>query len=226
MSCASRTATPATFFFPKARRCAPSEANRKKFEGQRVELEARNIERRTEAEAIHAKLEGNTYVVIRSAGETGQLYGSVSARDIAEALDTGGFKVSRSQVSLTAPIKTIGMHAVAIDLHPEVRSMVTLNVARSNDEAERQARGEDLTQRDRQEAPPAEETPDVTAMFEKSEDAAEAVGEEGANPEGIQGSLSQGWPTAFAAVHPANSAIIGHSAIPAFVHYTPANPSL
>ena len=171
------------FLLPQGKALRASDANRKKFESQRTELEARNLERRTEAEAVHAKLDGNTYVVIRSAGETGQLYGSVSARDIAETLDAGGFKVARSQVKLMAPIKTIGMHAVAIELHPEVSSRVTLNIARSNDEAERQARGEDLTQRGEREA--AEEpASDVSELFEKAEDAVEAAVEDGEAAEG------------------------------------------
>jgi len=171
------------FLLPQGKALRASDANRKKFESQRTELEARNLERRTEAEAVHAKLDGNTYVVIRSAGETGQLYGSVSARDIAETLDAGGFKVARSQVKLMAPIKTIGMHAVAIELHPEVSSRVTLNIARSNDEAERQARGEDLTQRGEREA--AEEpASDVSELFEKAEDVVEAAVEDGEAAEG------------------------------------------
>jgi large subunit ribosomal protein L9 len=164
------------FLLPQGKALRASEANRKKFESQRVELEARNLERRTEAQAIHTKLDGTTYVVIRSAGETGQLYGSVSARDIAETLDAGGFKVARGQVSIHVPIKTIGMHTVTIDLHPEVSSKITLNIARSSDEAERQARGEDLTQREREVA--EEPAADISEMFEKAEDAAAATGQE------------------------------------------------
>src|SRR5690606_22494029 len=108
------------------------------------ELEARNLERKKEAEAVAAKLDGQSFVVIRSAAETGQLYGSVSPRDIVEVLDENGFKIGRNQVELNQPIKTIGITNVAIALHPEVVATITLNVARSTDEADRQARGETL----------------------------------------------------------------------------------
>jgi len=119
--------------------------NRKRFESQRSHLEARNLERRQEAEAVASKLDGQSFIVVRQAGETGQLYGSVTARDLAEVIEAGGFGLSRSQVSLNSPIKTIGLHTVTIALHPEVEANVTVNVARSEDEAKRQARGEDLT---------------------------------------------------------------------------------
>src|SRR5690606_39551909 len=118
---------------------------RAKFESQRLDLEARNLERRKEAEGVAEKLSGTSYVVLRSAGATGQLYGSVSTRDIAVVLEEGGFRVARSQINLHNPIKTIGIHQVDIVLHPEVTSTITINVARSQDEAERQARGEDVT---------------------------------------------------------------------------------
>ncbi len=138
------------YLLPQGKALRANEANRGKFEEQRVELEARNLERKTEAESVKEKLDGNSYIVIRSAGQTGQLYGSVSTRDIAITLDDSGFKVSRNQVSLTVPIKVIGMHEVNIILHPEVESTITMNVARSEDEAARQAAGEDLTGRDTQ----------------------------------------------------------------------------
>lgn len=129
--------------------------NRKRFESQRSHLEARNLERRQEAETVAVKLNGQSFVVVRQAGETGQLYGSVTARDVAELIDAGGFSISRSQVALNSPIKTIGLHTVVIALHPEVEAKVTVNVARSDDEAKRQAQGEDLTvpQVDNEEAP-------------------------------------------------------------------------
>ncbi|MCW2309153.1 50S ribosomal protein L9 [Rhodobium gokarnense] len=136
------------FLLPQGKALRATEANQKRFEAQRAQLEARNLERKQEAEAVAAKLNGLTFVAIRQAGETGQLYGSVSTRDVAEVLDAGGFTIGRSQVDLNQPIKTIGMHEVVVALHPEVEVTVTMNVARSTDEAERQARGEDLTQRD------------------------------------------------------------------------------
>ena len=135
------------FLLPQGKALRANDANRAKFESQRVELEARNLDRRNEAQAVHEKLDGTSYIIIRSAGETGQLYGSVSTRDIAASLEEKGFKVGRTQVALNLPIKTIGLHDVSVQLHPEVTSTVTINVARSNDEAERQTKGEDLTKR-------------------------------------------------------------------------------
>jgi large subunit ribosomal protein L9 len=165
------------FLLPQGKALRASEGNRKRFESQRADLEARNLERRAEAQAVDKKLNGTSYVAIRQAGETGHLYGSVSARDIADTLEAAGVHVGRAQVNLMAPIKTIGLHKIVIALHPEVESRITLNVARSADEAERQAKGEDLTARDRREE--AEEAPavDVQAMFEKPVEAAEG-GEE------------------------------------------------
>ncbi len=135
------------FLLPQGKALRANDANRAKFESQRVELEARNLDRRNEAQAVHEKLDGTSYIIIRSAGETGQLYGSVSTRDIAASLEEKGFKIGRTQVALNQPIKTIGLHEVSVQLHPEVTSTVTINVARSNDEAERQTKGEDLTKR-------------------------------------------------------------------------------
>jgi large subunit ribosomal protein L9 len=133
------------FLLPKGKALRANEANKKKFEGQRAQLEARNLERKSEAQTIAEQLDGKSFVVIRSAGETGQLYGSVSTRDISELLTAEGFSVGRNQVELNQPIKAIGLVAVAIALHPEVEVTVTLNIARSAEEAERQARGETLT---------------------------------------------------------------------------------
>lgn len=133
------------FLLPKGKALRANEANKKKFEGQRAQLEARNLERKSEAEAVAEKLDGTTFIVVRSAGETGQLYGSVSTRDIADFLAAEGFNVARNQVELNHPIKTIGLTSIAIALHPEVEVTITLNIARSTDEAERQARGEMLT---------------------------------------------------------------------------------
>ena len=133
------------FLLPQGKALRANEANKKKFEGQRAQLEARNLERKSEATQVAEKLDGKSFIVVRSAGETGQLYGSVSTRDIAELLIAEGFTVNRNQIELNQPIKTIGLSNVAIALHPEVEVTVTLNVARSADEAERQAKGETLT---------------------------------------------------------------------------------
>ncbi|MBW8907717.1 50S ribosomal protein L9 [Mesorhizobium sp. RCC_202] len=133
------------FLLPQGKALRANEGNKKKFEGQRAQLEARNLERKSEATQVAEKLDGKSFIVVRSAGETGQLYGSVSTRDIADLLTAEGFSVSRTQIELNQPIKTIGLTNVAIALHPEVEVTVTLNIARSTEEAERQAKGEELT---------------------------------------------------------------------------------
>jgi large subunit ribosomal protein L9 len=133
------------FLLPQGKALRANEANKKKFEGQRAQLETRNLERKAEAQQIADLLDGKSFIVVRSAGETGQLYGSVSTRDISEIVTAEGFSVSRNQVELNQPIKTIGLTNVAIALHPEVEVTITLNIARTADEAERQAKGETLT---------------------------------------------------------------------------------
>ena len=133
------------FLLPKGKALRANETNKKKFEGQRAQLEARNLERKSEAAKVAELLDGKSFIVVRSAGETGQLYGSVSTRDIADLLTAEGFSVSRNQVELNQPIKAIGLSNVALSLHPEIEVTVTLNIARSAEEAERQAKGELLT---------------------------------------------------------------------------------
>lgn len=133
------------FLLPQGKALRANEANKKKFEGQRAQLEAQNLERKNEAQAVADKLNGESFIVVRSAGETGQLYGSVSTRDIAEIITADGFTLHRNQVELNHPIKTIGLHEVSVSLHPEVQVKVMVNIARSTEEAERQAKGEDLT---------------------------------------------------------------------------------
>jgi large subunit ribosomal protein L9 len=133
------------FLLPQQKALRATEANRKKFAVERVSIEKRNTERREAAAGIATGLNGKTVIIIRQAGETGQLYGSVSSRDVADALNAEGFTVARSQVDLADPIKTVGVHSVALHLHAEVAVNVNVNVARSDDEAERQQKGEDLT---------------------------------------------------------------------------------
>jgi len=133
------------FLLPQGKALRANKDNLAKFESQRVQLEAHNLELKKEAEEISGRLAGNTFTAIRQAGDTGQLYGSVSTRDIAEAVTAGGFTVNRNQVLLERPIKTLGLHETKVQLHPEVIVAVMLNVARSEEEAERQARGEDVT---------------------------------------------------------------------------------
>ena len=136
------------FLLPNNKALRATEENRKRFESQKIELETRNLELKSEAESVAETLNGLSVVILRQSGESGVLYGSVSTRDIAEALTKDGLSVGRNQVVLNAPIKTIGLHELPIRLHPEVEVSVTVNVARSEAEAERQAQGEDLTQRE------------------------------------------------------------------------------
>jgi large subunit ribosomal protein L9 len=157
------------YLLPKKKALRATDANREYFTTQRAHLEARNLERKGEAEAVAKKLDGQVFTLIRQAGDRGQLYGSVSPRDIAEAISEGGFEVARTQVPLDKAIKSIGLTPVAVVLHPEVRVSVTVNIARTEDEAERQARGEDV----------------LTEKTEEEEAAAnaEALFEDGAAPE-------------------------------------------
>lgn len=142
------------FLLPSGKALRATDANRQKFERDREMLEQRNAERRSAAQGDAGQIDGKTFVIIRQAGESGQLYGSVSTRDIAEAASAAGTEVGRNQVLLDTPIKSIGLHQVRIALHPEVVIQVTANVARSPDEAAAQARGEVLigSASDREEA--------------------------------------------------------------------------
>ncbi len=132
------------FLLPQGKALRATEANRKHFEAEKVAIEKRNEERKEQAAGIATGLNGHSIIMIRQAAETGQLYGSVSSRDISEALVRDGFEVQRSQVDLALAIKTVGLHAVELKLHAEVDINVKVNVARSEDEAKRQATGEDL----------------------------------------------------------------------------------
>ena len=133
------------FLLPQGKALRATEANRGKFAAERVNIEKRNDERREAAAGIAAGLNGKTVVIIRQAGETGQLYGSVASRDIVEALQAEGFTIQRSQVDLADPIKSVGVHTVSLNLHSEVAVTISVNVARSTDEAARQDAGEDIT---------------------------------------------------------------------------------
>jgi large subunit ribosomal protein L9 len=133
------------FLLPKGKALRATTENKGKFETMKTQLEARNLELKSDAEQVAVKLDGQSFLVLRQAGETGQLYGSVSTRDLALILGERGFAVERSQIELNTPIKTIGLHRVPVALHPEVTVSVTVNVARNADEAERQARGEDMS---------------------------------------------------------------------------------
>lgn len=135
------------FLLPQGKALRATKDNRAKFETMKTQLEARNLELKAEAEKVGSKLDGQSFVVLRQASDTGQLYGSVSARDLADIIGAGGFTVSRSQIVLNNPIKTIGLHKIPVALHPDFTVTVTLSVARNADEAERIARGEDVTAR-------------------------------------------------------------------------------
>ena len=136
------------FLLPNGKALRATKANREHFTAQRAQLEARNLEAKKEAAAVGEKLDGHSFVIIRQAGEMGQLDGSVAARDIAEIVTKGGFSVGKQQIVLHTPIKTIGLHNVGVHLHPEVDVKVVVNVARSPEEAERQARGEEVLARE------------------------------------------------------------------------------
>ena len=162
------------FLLPRGKALRANAANTKKFEAQRVVLEAKNAETRKGSEAEAKKLDGKTFVIIRQAGESGQLYGSVSPRDIADvATADASVSVHRNHIELNTPIKTIGMYQVDVSLHPEVTVKVNVNVARSVEEAAAQARGDVLTgpASDRAEVRAAAE-----ALFEEAE--AERIAEE------------------------------------------------
>jgi len=154
------------YLLPKKKALRATEANREYFKTQKTQLEARNLERKKEADGVSGKLSGKTFVMLRQAGDRGQLYGSVSPRDIADVVTAGGFSISRGQVPLDKAIKTIGLHEVNVVLHPEVRVKVTINVARTDDEADRQARGEDVLAEVAEEEV-AEAAPAAEALFEE-----------------------------------------------------------
>jgi large subunit ribosomal protein L9 len=132
------------FLIPQGKALLANDANRARFEREREAIEARNAEAKAQAEASSGSLSGTQLILIRQSGDTGQLYGSVSARDISEAATEAGHKVARSQVRLDAPIKTLGVFDVGVRLHAEVDVTIQVNVARSSEEAERQAAGENI----------------------------------------------------------------------------------
>jgi large subunit ribosomal protein L9 len=169
------------YLLPQGKALRATEANRKRFERDRAQLEARDLELKSEAQGVAAKLDGKSFIVVRQAGDTGQLYGSVSTRDIADAVTEGGFTIERRQVMLDRPIKALGLHQIRLQLHAEVEPRISVNVARSPDEAARQARGEDVTRA----ATEAEEDAEAARR------AAAALFEEGA-PAEIAGEAEDG----------------------------------
>jgi large subunit ribosomal protein L9 len=167
------------FLLPTGKALRATRENRARFESMKSQLEARNLELRSEAEKVARKLEGQKFVALRQAAESGQLYGSVSARDLAVLFEQRGFSVDRAQIELNAPIKTIGIHKVSIVLHPEVSVAVDVNVARNADEAERQGRGETVL------GPEAEEEEagaGLETFFERPQEPEGAQGEGAEKP--------------------------------------------
>ncbi|MCL4188186.1 MAG: 50S ribosomal protein L9 [Rhodobacteraceae bacterium] len=132
------------FLLPQGKALRATDGNRKVFEARKAQLEARNLETRREAEAAAARIDGQSFVIIRSASDTGALYGSVTTRDASEAATAAGFSLGRGQIVLDRPIKELGLHSVSVVLHPEVSVRITLNVARSQDEASLQASGKSI----------------------------------------------------------------------------------
>jgi len=163
------------FLLPKKKALRATKANRDFFQTQKAQLEANNLKLKGEAEKIGKKLDGQKFVLLRQAGDRGQLYGSVSPRDVADVMEKGGFKVDRHQVSISVAIKSIGLFTLPVVLHPEVKVNIIVNVARSEDEAERQARGENVLaeKTDAEEAKVAAED-----LFEEGAAPAEATEEE------------------------------------------------
>ncbi len=166
------------FLLPRGKALRATADNRTRFEAMKSELEARSQAMKAEASSVAEKLNGRSFTVLRQASEAGQLFGSVSPRDLVGLIGEAGFSVSRSQIALNTPIKTIGQHTVPLALHPDIETSITVIVARNQDEAARIARGEDITQL-REEPTEAEAAAAAAeAFFEPS--AAEAIaGQEG-----------------------------------------------
>ena len=185
------------FLLPKGKALRATEENINHFDTQKAQMEAQNLERKSEALAVSTKMDGATVILVRQAGEAGQLYGSVNARDIAQALRDHGFNISRNQVRLDQPIKSLGLHNVSVTLHPEVSITVTANVARSEDEAQTQAEtGRALLSREEEETLTEARTTETAEAAEVDETAeaaadeavaeqAETMFEDGAAPEAI-----------------------------------------
>lgn len=168
------------FLLPQKKALRATDENKAEFEGQRVQLEASNLQRREEADAVGKKLDGTSVALVRQAGEAGQLFGSVNARDIAIALVEAGFTITRQQVRLESPIKMVGIHTVQVGLHPEVVVSINANVARSEGEAEIQAKtGHAVVSEAEREA----QARDEAAADDAAQEQAEEMFEEGAAPD-------------------------------------------
>jgi large subunit ribosomal protein L9 len=158
------------FLLPRKKALRATKANKARFEVEKTQLEARNLHLKKEADAVATKLDKKAFVIVRQAGETGILYGSVSTRDISDAITANGVNIARNQVALDKAIKMLGMHEIKVVLHPEVRVTVTLNIARTVEEAERQARGENILVSSADAEARAEALANAEAVFEKTEE--------------------------------------------------------
>lgn len=169
------------YLLPQGKAMRVNPANLAKFEAEKAQMEARNLETRKEAEALAASLDGQKFIVIRSASDAGSLYGSVTPRDAAEAATEAGFSVDKKQIVLQGPIKELGLHDLTINLHPEVAATITLNVARSTEEAELQEAGKSIAELAAEEEAAAEFEiqelfDDIGAAASDDEDLADAAG--------------------------------------------------
>jgi large subunit ribosomal protein L9 len=170
------------YLLPNRKAMRATEANRQRFETERTQLEAENLDRRGEAEAVAAKMDNVSVIMVRQAGDTGQLYGSVNARDIAQAVTAEGFTVDRRQIALGHVIKTLGIHSADVILHPEVAISMKVNVARSEEEAKLQAQGIDVTATDLDEQDEDEARADAEEMFEEGGEQVAEENSEAATP--------------------------------------------
>jgi len=170
------------FLLPRGKALRATTENRTRFEGMKSELQARSLTLKTEAAGVADKLNGKSFTVLRQASEAGQLFGSVSPRDLVHLITEAGYAVNRNQIALNTPIKTIGQHSVPIALHPEIETTITVIVARNADEAERIARGEDVTQR-REEQTEAEAAAEAAEAFFEPEAAESRRAPEGEEAE-------------------------------------------
>ncbi|KPF96876.1 50S ribosomal protein L9 [Rhodopseudomonas palustris] len=166
------------FLLPRGKALRATAANREKYEHMKADLEARNIEAKAEASKVAEKIDGQNVVVIRQASESGQLFGSVSVRDIVTSFEAGGVKITRSQILLDAPIKTIGKHEIQVAVHPEVEVGVSVTVARSAEEAERINRGEDISTRQEDQDAAAEAIAAAGEFFDPDADREEEPAEQ------------------------------------------------
>jgi large subunit ribosomal protein L9 len=174
------------FLLPQGKALRATKSNLERFERERTQLEARNLELKSEATGVSSKLDKQSFIIIRQAGDSGQLYGSVSTRDIADVVTEGGFSIERRQVMLDKPIKMLGLHEIRVLLHAEVEPHIMINVARSPDEATRQARGENVSSKAMSEAEDdaLNARMSATALFEEGVEAPVAAeGEASEQPE-------------------------------------------